>query len=66
MEDWSSGCSVARGRTRDATAVTGVQEGCGGWENVMAEQGPQGGRQQPEAYADSGPKHTTHHTIMWF
>lgn len=54
MEDWSGRCSVERDRTQDAKAVTGVREGCGG-RGVITEQGPQGGGQQPEAYANSGP-----------
>lgn len=28
---------------------------------VIVEQGPQSGGQQPDAYADSGPKHAAHH-----
>lgn len=35
MEEWSGTRSVQRGGTREAIAVAGVGEGCGGWRNVL-------------------------------
>lgn len=51
-------CLAEKGRTRDATVVTGEGEGCNEEESISAKQGGQGGVQQPGVSTDFAPKHT--------
>lgn len=58
MKELSSVCPAERGRTRDATVVTSEGEGCSDEGSMVAEQGVQGGVQQPGISTGFASKHT--------